>query len=63
MMYDDESLTIAYRMGSYQALANMMRDATITLASATNDLDRDWATKRLVMLAEQFDDAEERFKG
>jgi hypothetical protein len=39
------------------ALAQMMRDAVNELAAADNDADRVWATRNLMMLAEQTDEA------
>jgi hypothetical protein len=39
------------------ALAQLMRDAVNELAQADNDADRVWATRNLMMLAEQTNEA------
>lgn len=53
---------MSYKLGVYQAIAEMMRDRIRELEAAQDDFDREWEMKRLVMLAEQLDEAEERFK-
>lgn len=55
-------LNTAYRMGAYQSIAGMMRDRILELVAAEDDFDREWAIKRLVMLAEQFDETKEKFE-
>ena len=62
MKFRDQSLTMAYQMGSYQSIAEMMRDRIRELDSAEDDFDREWATKRLIMLADQFDETKEKFQ-
>ncbi len=47
----------AYESGVFQALARMQRDAANELAMAQNDFDRVWATRNLMMLAEQTTEA------
>ena len=55
-------MNTAYQMGAYQSIAEMMRDAIRDLEGAQDDYDRDWAMKRLVMLAEQFEETKEKFE-
>lgn len=55
-------LNTAYQMGAYQSIAEMMRDRVLELVAAEDDFEREWAIKRLVMLAEQFDETKEKFK-
>ena len=62
MKFRDQSLTMAYQMGAYQSIAEMMRDRIGELAAAQDDFARDWAMKGLVMLAEQFDETKEKFQ-
>ena len=52
----------SYQLGSYQALAAMMRDKIRDLAAADNDFDRAWATRNLMQLAEQYDEARAGFE-
>lgn len=52
----------SYQLGSYQALASMMRDKIRDLSVADNDFDRAWATRNLMQLAEQYDEAHARFE-
>ena len=47
----------ARECGTFMALAQLMRDAVNELARADNDADRVWATRNLMMLAEQTDQA------
>jgi len=47
----------ARECGTFMALARMQRDAANELAMAQNDFDRVWATRNLMMLAEQTDEA------
>ena len=51
------SKNYARESGTFMALAQMMRDAVNELAAADNDADRVWATRNLMMLAEQTDEA------
>ena len=46
----------AQHTGSFIALSKMFRDATRDLATAQNDAERVWATRKLMMLAEQTDE-------
>jgi hypothetical protein len=47
----------ARECGTFMALAQMMRDAVNELAAADNDADRVWATRNLIMLSEQTNEA------
>ena len=62
MTFQDTAMNMAYQKGAYQSIAEMMRDRILELAAAEDDFDREWATKRLVMLAEQFDETKEKFE-
>ena len=57
----DYMMNTAYQLGAFQALAEMMRDRILELQNAEDDFDRKWATDRLVMLAEQFDETRAKF--
>jgi Arc/MetJ-type ribon-helix-helix transcriptional regulator len=61
MTFQDHAMSTAYQMGAYKAIAEMMRDAVRELQSG-DEFERDWATKRLVMLADQLEETEEKFK-
>lgn len=63
MTFQDYSMNMAYQMGAYSSIAEMMRDSICELQNAEDDFDREWAIRRLVMLAEQFDETKERFQG
>lgn len=52
----------AYQLGTYRQLSLMMRECIRDQHSATDEFDREWATKRLLMLAEQFDEAVKKFE-
>ena len=43
----------AYHSGAFMAMAKMFRDAANEMAAAQNDAERVWATRKLMMLAEQ----------
>ena len=62
MKFQDYSMSIAYRMGSYQAIAGMMADAVRDLNAAKDGNDRRWATQRLTMLAEQYAEAHAKYE-
>ena len=62
MTFQDHSMKMAYQLGAYQAIAEMMRDRIRELEAAQDDFDRKWAMDRLVSLAEQLDETEERFE-
>lgn len=62
MKFQDYSMSIAYRMGSYQALAGMMADAIRELNAAQDSYDRKWATQRLTMLAEQYAETHAKYE-
>ena len=46
----------AYESGAFMAMTKMFRDAANEMAVAQNDYDRVWATRKLMMLAEQTDE-------
>ena len=62
MTFQDHAMSTAYQMGAYKAIAEMMRERIRELQAAEDDWDRNWATDRLVMLAEQFDETKETFE-
>jgi hypothetical protein len=61
-MFNDHALNIAYKMGAYRAIAEMMAEATNELAAARNEYERTWATHKLMSLAEQFKETEARLE-
>jgi len=61
MTFQDHAMQTSYQMGAYKAIAEMMADAVGNLDS-TVDWDREWAAKRLVMLAEQFKETRAKFE-
>ena len=62
MKFQDTAMNTAYQMGAYKAIAEMMRDRIREYQDGEDDFDREWAMKRLVMLADQLDETEENFK-
>ena len=62
MTFQDHAMNTAYQMGAYQSIAEMMSDRIRELEAAQDDFDREWAMKRLVMLAEQFEETKEKFE-
>jgi len=62
MKFQDTAMNIAHQMGAYKAIAEMMRDRIREYQGGEDDFDREWAMKRLVMLADQLDETEEKFK-
>ena len=62
MKFQDYTFSIAHQLGTYQAIAAMMRDAIRDLEASKDEFDRDWNMRRLVMLAEQMDEADEKIK-
>ena len=62
MKFQDTAMNTAYQMGAYKAIAEMMRDRIREYQDGEDDFDREWAMKRLVMLADQLDETEEKFK-
>jgi hypothetical protein len=61
----DYSMETAYKLGTYQAIADMMRRDIRNLDSAQKANDEfmaDWAMRCLRSLADQLDEAEEKFK-
>ena len=55
-------MNTAYQMGAYQAIAQMMRDAIRDLASAEDDYDRQWAQDKLMRLADQLAETQQKFE-
>ena len=62
MTFQDHAMSTAYQMGAYKAIAEMMRDAVRQLEGAEDEYDREWAMKRLVMLADQLEETESKFE-
>ena len=62
MKFTDTAMNATYQMGAYKAIAEMMRDRIRELEAAEDDFDREWATKRLVILAEQLEETEAKFE-
>ena len=58
----DNTMSTAYKLGSYQAIAQMMRREIRKLDTAEDQFDRDWALRNLHDLADQLDSTEEKFK-
>ena len=55
-------LRTARKLGTYQAIADMMRDQIRKLAESEDVYDTDWAIRSLVSLADRLDEAKENFK-
>lgn len=53
---------MARQLGTYSAIAQMMRDAIRKLDAANDDWTIEWERKHLTALAEQLDEAEEKMK-
>lgn len=60
-MFTDSTYKMAYRCGSYQAIAQMMAESIRELNSDC-DFTREWAQRRLVSLAEQLEETEKKFE-
>jgi hypothetical protein len=58
----DYTMDQAYKLGTYSAIAQMMRDAIRRLDAADDEYTREWAMRCLRSLADQLDKAEEKFK-
>ena len=61
----DYMMNTAYKLGTYQALAQMMQREIRNLDAAQKADDEfmaDWAMRNLRSLADQMDEAEEKFK-
>jgi hypothetical protein len=58
----DYTMETARKLGTYQAIAQMMRDSIRRLDAAEDDFDRDWELMSLRSLANQLDAAEEKMK-
>ena len=61
----DYMMNNAYKLGTYQAIADMMRREIRNLTEAQSKDDEfmaDWAVRNLRSLADQLDDAEEKMK-
>lgn len=62
MTFQNHAMNTAYQMGAYKAIAQMMGDAIRDLDAAADEHDRNWAMSRLMMLAEQLEEAEAKFE-
>ena len=65
MTFQDLSMNNAYQLGTYKAIADMMRREIRNLDEAQKADDEfmaDWAVRNLRSLADQLDDAEEKMK-
>lgn len=62
MKFQDHGLDTAYQLGAYRAIAEMMRDKIFDLASSDNEFERAWIQNSLVSLAQQLDEAKEKFE-
>jgi len=60
-MFNDNTMQMAYQLGAYKAIADMMRDSIRELNS-DSEFTREWAQRRLVSLADQLEETEEKFK-
>ena len=60
-MFSDHTMQMAYQLGSYKAIAEMMRDSIRELDSDC-EFTREWAQRRLVSLADQLEETEEKYK-
>lgn len=63
MIFKNNSMNVAYQMGAYKAIAEMMSDRIRNLSTADSDFEREWEMKMLVSLADQLDDAKHKFSG
>ena len=54
----DYMMDTAYKLGTYNAIASMMRDAIRALDAADDDFTREWQMRNLRSLADQLDEAE-----
>ena len=61
MTFKDTAMNTAYQMGAYKAIAGMMRDA-IRDMSSDDEFEANYARTRLEMLADQLDEADEKFE-
>ena len=57
-----KTVEMARQLGTYQAIAQMMRDAIREVDAAKDDWSREWAQRNLTALADQLDAAEEKMK-
>ena len=63
MTFQDTAMTTAYQMGSYKAIAGMMRNNIRQLEAAeAGSWDAEWAMRCLVSLAAQLEETEEKFE-
>ena len=63
MTFRDTAFQTARQMGAYKAIAEMMRDAVRKLdAAEAGSFEAELAMMNLVSLADQFDDAVEKFE-
>ena len=60
MSFNDLAMLTARKCGSYEAIAGMMRDSIRELECG-DEFAREWAMRRLVSLAEQYEKTVEEF--
>ena len=60
-MFSNHAYNTAYQCGTYKAIAEMMRDAIRDMDSK-DAFEADYAKTRLRMLADQLEEAEEKFQ-
>ena len=58
----DYMMDTAYKLGTYNAIASMMRDAIRSLDAAEDDFTREWQMRNLRSLADQLDAAEKEMQ-
>ena len=58
----DYMMDTAYKLGTYNAIASMMRDAIRALDAAEDDFTREWQMRNLRSLADQLDAAEKEMQ-
>jgi flagellin-like hook-associated protein FlgL len=61
-MFSNHLYNTSYQLGTYMAIAQMMRREIRNLDAAQDDFDREWAMRNLRSLADQLDEAEEKMK-
>ena len=58
----DYMMDTAYKLGTYTAIADMMRTAIRALDAAEDDFTREWQMRNLRSLADQLDAAEKEMQ-
>ena len=62
MTFQDHAFNTAYQMGAYQSIATMFAEAVRELEAADNKYMREFALRRLSMLATQLEETKEKFE-